>query len=124
MKNWQKTTERSRRRRMRVRRTLRGTGERPRLTVFRSNRFIYAQVIDDETGRTLACSSSQTLLKAGVLKAKYPGNREAAKEVGADIAEKAKENGIARVRFDRGPYKYHGRVMALAEGAREGGLDF
>ena len=124
MKKWKKTSEKARRRRMRVRRTLRGTGDRPRLTVFRSNRFIYAQVIDDDTGCTLASSSSRTLSVAGSLKAKYPGNREAAKEVGTDIAAKAKENGIARVRFDRGPYKYHGRVMAVAEGAREGGLDF
>ena len=107
---------------MRTRRRVRGSAEQPRLSVFRSNRFIYAQIIDDETGRTLVQSSSRQLLSAGGLTAKYPGNRDAAKEVGLDVAAKAKESGVTRVCFDRGPYKYHGRVKALAEGAREGGL--
>jgi len=108
---------------MRVRSRVRGTPERPRLSVFRSNRFIYAQVIDDQSGQTLAASSSLDLVRGGKLSAKYPGNREAAKEVGLDVAAKAKENGVKRVSFDRGPYKYHGRVQALAEGVREGGLE-
>ena len=109
---------------MRTRTRVRGTAERPRLTVFRSNRFIYAQVIDDEAGRTLACSSSLDIARAGNLTAKYAGNRDAAKEVGLDVAAKAKESGVSVVCFDRGSYKYHGRVQALAEGAREGGLSF
>jgi len=109
---------------MRVRGRIRGTAEQPRLSVFRSNRFIYAQIIDDESGRTLASSSSRDIVRAGGLTAKYPGNRDAAKEVGIDLAARAKENGVTRVRFDRGPFKYHGRVRALAEGAREGGLVF
>lgn len=124
MKNWKKVKERRRRRAMRVRSSVRGTPDRPRLSVFRSNRYLYVQIIDDVAGRTLASSSSMTLARAGTLGAKHPANRDAAKEVGADIAAKAKEKGISQVRFDRGPYKYHGRVLALAEAAREGGLVF
>lgn len=90
---------------------------RPRLTVYRSLNHIYAQIIDDEAGRTLAASSTLAL--------KVNGNKtEAAKQVGADIAKKAAEKGIKQVVFDRGPYKYHGRVKALAEAAREAGLEF
>jgi large subunit ribosomal protein L18 len=124
MKTWKRVQLRARRRAMRTRRRVRGSAERPRLSVFRSNRFIYAQIIDDESGRTLAESSSRQLLTSGSLGAKYPGNRDAAKEVGLDVAAKAKESGVSQVCFDRGPYKFHGRVKALAEGAREGGLAF
>jgi large subunit ribosomal protein L18 len=92
--------------------------------VFRSNRYLYAQIIDDSTGQTLAASSSLKLVQTGALAASYPANREAAKEVGLDIAAQAKEKGVEIVCFDRGSYKYHGRVLALAEGAREGGLKF
>ena len=124
MKTWKRIQKRTGRRALRTRGRVRGTAERPRLTVFRSNRFIYAQVIDDEAGRTLACSSSLDIARAGNLTAKYAGNRDAAKEVGLDVAAKAKESGVSVVCFDRGSYKYHGRVQALAEGAREGGLSF
>jgi large subunit ribosomal protein L18 len=109
---------------MRVRKRVRGEPERPRLSVFRSNRFIYAQIIDDAGGRTLFSSSSLLMRRKGELEAKSPGNREAAREVGLELARRAKEHGVERVRFDRGPYKYHGRVRALADGAREGGLEF
>ena len=124
MKTWKRVQKRTSRRSMRVRRRVRGTPDKPRLSVFRSNRFIYAQIIDDESGRTLVQASSWGLVRDGKLTAKYPGNREAAKEVGMAVAAAAKENGVTSVCFDRGPYKYHGRVAALAEGAREGGLEF
>ena len=90
----------------------------PRLNVFRSNTQIYAQIINDETGTTLASSSSVQL------KIKNGGNIEGAKLVGADIAKKAKEANISKVVFDRGGYQYHGRVEALANAARENGLEF
>ena len=106
-------------RHVRVRAKISGTPERPRLNVFRSNANIYAQIIDDVNGVTLV--SASTLEKdfegAG-------GNAEAAKKVGLMIAERAKDKGITEVVFDRGGYVYHGRVAALAEGAREGGLEF
>ena len=102
----------------RVRRKISGTPEVPRLNVFRSDKHIYAQIIDDTTGRTLAASSSV------VLKLENGGNVEAAKKVGADIAEKCKALNIESVRFDRGGYVYHGRVQALADAAREAGLKF
>ena len=124
MKTWKRVQKRTGRRSMRVRRRVRGTPDQPRLSVFRSNKFIYAQIIDDESGRTIAQASSRELTREGKLSAKYPGNRDAAKEVGMVVAAVAKENGVTRVCFDRGPYKYHGRVAALAEGAREGGLEF
>jgi len=124
MKTWKRVQKRTSRRASRVRSRVRGTADRPRLSVFRSNRFIYAQIIDDESGRTIAQCSSLDLTRAGGLTAKYPGNREAAKEVGMAVATVAKENGVTSVCFDRGAYKYHGRVAALAEGAREGGLEF
>ncbi len=104
----------------RMRTTLIGTQERPRLCVFRSLNHIYAQLIDDNEGKTLAAASTVELkdkIEAG-------GNVEAAKQVGILIAEKAKEQGITRVVFDRSGYKYHGRVAALADAARENGLDF
>ena len=105
--------------RRRIRKSLTGTAERPRLSVYRSNKEIYAQIIDDVTGKTLSAASSRD---KGF---KVSGNKEeVAKEVGKAIAEKAKEAGIEAVSFDRGGYLYHGRVKQLAEGAREGGLKF
>ncbi|MCC4212496.1 50S ribosomal protein L18 [Leeuwenhoekiella parthenopeia] len=105
--------------RRRIRKSLAGTAERPRLSVYRSNKEIYAQIIDDTTGKTLSAASSRDKgFKANGNKA------EVAKEVGKAIAEKAKEAGIEAVAFDRGGYLYHGRVKQLAEGAREGGLKF
>lgn len=102
----------------RVRNKVNGTSETPRLNVFRSNAQIFAQIIDDEKGVTLVSSSSLEL------KIKDGGNQEGARKVGEDIAAKAKKAGITRVVFDRGGYQYHGRVQALAEAARENGLEF
>ena len=107
---------------VRIRRKLRGTTERPRLTVFRSTAHIYAQVIDDTKGVTLVAASSTEKADGG--KKATGGNVAAAKEIGKRVAERAKENGIDKVVFDRGGYIYHGRVKALAEAAREGGLAF
>src|SRR5579863_9562900 len=102
----------------RIREKLSGTTERPRLNVFRSLNHLYAQVIDDQKGETLVSASSLALkLKSG-------GNIAAAKEIGKAVAERAAEKGIKRVVFDRGGYLYHGRVKALANAAREAGLDF
>ncbi len=107
------------RRHTRVRAKISGTPERPRLNVFRSETNIYAQVIDDVSGKTLVSASSLDKAFEG------PGsNCEAAKKVGLMVAERAKAAGITTVVFDRGGYVYHGRVAALAEGAREGGLEF
>ena len=103
----------------RVRAKLSGTPERPRLNVFRSEKNIYAQVIDDVNGVTLASASSLDKAIEG-----YGGNIAAATAVGKLVAERAKAKGIETVVFDRGGYLYHGRVKALAEGAREGGLKF
>ncbi len=100
----------------RLRQRLSGAGERPRLNVFRSARFTYAQVIDDEKGHTLAAASSRELPK-GV-------KTDAARAVGKLVAERAKAKGVTSVVFDRGGYQYHGRVKALADGAREEGLKF
>ena len=102
----------------RVRNKVSGTSECPRLNVFRSNSHIFAQIINDEKGTTLVSSSSVEL------KIKNGGNVEGAKLVGKDIAEKAKKSGITKVVFDRGGYQYHGRVEALADAARENGLEF
>jgi len=105
---------------LRIRKRLRGAPERPRLSVFRSLKHIYAQIIDDRTGRTLAAASSaekDSPIRSG-------GNVAGAKEVGKLIAERAKAAGVSSVVFDRGGYLYHGRVKALAEAAREGGLKF
>ena len=109
-------------RHLRIRTRVIGTAERPRLAVFRSLNHIYAQVIDDTSGRTLAAVDSRApdfrqKVKAG-------GNVAAAKIVGELLAQRAKAHGITQVVFDRGGYQYHGRVKALAEGAREGGLVF
>jgi large subunit ribosomal protein L18 len=106
-------------RRARIRRKVSGTQQRPRLTVFRSANHIYAQVIDDDAGCTLASASSRGLEIEG-----HAGNRKAAVEVGKAIAGKAKEAGVSAVVFDRNGYKYHGRIKALADAAREGGLSF
>jgi large subunit ribosomal protein L18 len=108
------------RRRARVSGLVRGSAERPRLSVFRSVKHIYAQIVDDETGRTLvAANSDQTEVAL-----KHGGNKAAAAAVGKTIAGKAVAAGIKQVAFDRGGYRYHGRVKALADAAREGGLKF
>lgn len=107
------------RRHKRVRGAVSGTAERPRLNVFRSAKNIYAQVIDDVNGVTIA--SASTIEKDF---AQYGGNKDAAKAVGLKVAERAMEKGVTVVVFDRGGYLYHGRVKELAEGAREGGLQF
>ena len=106
--------------RKRLRAKVKGTSEMPRLAVFRSNQQIYAQVIDDRKGHTLAsCSSRHKDLNLQAL-----SRIEQSREVGKKLAEMAKANGVEQVVFDRGGYRYHGRVKALAEGAREGGLKF
>jgi large subunit ribosomal protein L18 len=102
----------------RIRRKLAGTGARPRLNVYRSLNHVYAQVIDDQKGETLVATSTLAL------KLKTGGNVAAAREVGKAIAERAVEKGIKKVVFDRGGFLYHGRVKALAEAAREAGLEF
>ena len=102
---------------LRIRNRFNGTAERPRLAVFRSTQHIYAQIIDDTVGKTLVAAST--------LEVKVDGTKtDAAKAVGAAVAKKALENGIEKVVFDRGGNLYHGRIQALAEGAREAGLDF
>ena len=103
----------------RVRAKISGTASRPRLAVYRSNKNIYAQIIDDETGVTLVSASTLDEGFEGI-----GSNTEAAKKVGAAVAERAIQKGISEVVFDRGGYIYHGRVQELAEGAREGGLKF
>jgi large subunit ribosomal protein L18 len=102
----------------RIRQKVNGTAERPRLNVYRSLNHIYAQVIDDTKGLTIASASTVTT------KLKTGGNLEAAKEIGKVVAERAKEKGVSKVVFDRGGYLYHGRIKALADAAREAGLDF
>jgi large subunit ribosomal protein L18 len=107
------------RRHRRVRGKVRGTAERPRLAIFRSNRGIFAQLVDDDAGKTIAASSWVGLPQS------FKGDKtEQATEVGKRLAEAGKKAGVERVVFDRGGYLYHGRVKALAEGAREGGLSF
>src|SRR5512140_3097847 len=105
--------------RERIRRAVAGTSERPRLAIFKSQKYIYAQVIDDAAGKTLASASSRDK-DSGARGA----NAAAAKAVGALIAKRAKDKGISRVVFDRGGYQYHGNVKALADAARENGLEF
>lgn len=110
------------RRHLRVRKTVAGTAERPRLAVFRSLNHIYAQIIDDNAGHTLISASD---LEAGIRSARDGKKKsEVATLVGQAVARKAKEKGIAAVVFDRGGFRYHGRVKALAEAARKGGLAF
>ena len=104
-------------RRQRVRSRITGSAERPRLSVFKANRHIYAQVIDDNLGKTLAAASSKEVKSKGK-------KADLAKEVGKLVASKALLKNIKSVKFDRGGFAYHGRVKALAEGAREGGLEF
>jgi large subunit ribosomal protein L18 len=114
-----KTKEQGRlRRHRRVRKKISGTADRPRLAVYRSNMRIYAQLIDDESGRTLASASSLDKDVAGTKRAEH------AALVGRLVAERAKEAGVGRVVFDRGGYLYHGRVKSLADAARENGLEF
>jgi large subunit ribosomal protein L18 len=105
-------------RRRRVRAKIRGSSERPRVSVFRSNRGIFAQLIDDDTARTLAAVSWTEADLKGLPRL------DQARRAGATLAERAKAAGVERAVFDRGGYKYHGRVKALAEGAREAGLEF
>ena len=120
-----RTSERVRlrlRRHRRVRKKVHGTAERPRVVVFRSSRHIYAQVIDDTAGHTLVSAGT---LDGAVRERLGEGDKKAAaRVVGQVLAERARAKGIERVVFDRGGYLYHGRVRALAEGAREGGLEF
>ena len=104
---------------LRIRKTISGTAERPRLCVFRSNKEIYAQLVDDLSGKTLLAASSRDKGVAG-----EGSKTEVAKLVGKALAEKATKSGVEAVVFDRGGYLYHGRVKQLAEGAREGGLKF
>jgi large subunit ribosomal protein L18 len=110
------TVQLRRRRHRRVRKRVVGTPERPRLAVFRSNRHVYAQVIDDTAGRTLAAAST-------LKDAEGDDPKTRAKAVGRALAGRAKDAGVTRVAFDRGGFMYHGRIEAVAEGAREGGLD-
>ena len=110
-------------RQARVRKKVTGTPERPRLSVFRSLKHIYAQVIDDTTGRTIAAASSQETLKSNADAS--PGTKtDVSAAVGKALADRALAAGVTRVVFDRGGCKYHGRVKALADGSREGGLQF
>ena len=107
------------RRHVRVRKSVQGTAERPRLAVFRSNKHISAQVIDDTTGRTLASASSlEADLRTG------GGNVDGAKKVGELVASRAKDAGVSQVVFDRGGFRYHGRIASLADAARTSGLEF
>jgi large subunit ribosomal protein L18 len=129
VKKTKQKRERRHRAHLRVRSRVRGTEARPRLSVYKSLRFIYAQVIDDSRGATLAQASSAEAEVKGRLAAAEPAgksakDRAAAKAVGELVAERAKAAGVERVVFDRGGYVYHGRVQAVAEGAREKGLQF
>jgi large subunit ribosomal protein L18 len=110
------------RRKRHVRRRVRGTSERPRLCVFRSHKHIYAQLIDDIAGRTVASASTKDKDLAGQVKS--GGNKDAATLVGKALGERGLAAGVSTVAFDRGSYKYHGRVAALADSAREAGLKF
>ncbi|HKT49804.1 MAG TPA: 50S ribosomal protein L18 [Candidatus Angelobacter sp.] len=105
----------------RIRQRMSGSGERPRLNIYRSLNHIYAQVIDDTTGKTIASASTVQGKKGSK---KTGGNVASAKEIGKTIAQRAQEKGVKRVVFDRGGYLYHGRIKALADAAREAGLEF
>lgn len=122
MKQQQIVNKQRWRRANRVRKKLRGDAECPRLSVRRSNKHLYCQLIDDEAGKTIASASTRDKTLAGQIQ--YGGNCDAAKIVGSAIAERAKAAGIKRARFDRACYKFHGRVAELANAAREGGLEF
>ncbi|MDL2314512.1 50S ribosomal protein L18 [Desulfovibrio sp. OttesenSCG-928-C14] len=108
-------------RKIRIRKKISGTAERPRLVVFRSNLHIYAQIVDDAAGRTLVAASTLSLQKGS---AQVRANKDGAAEVGKEVARLAKEKNIQRVVFDRNGYIYHGRIKAVADGAREAGLEF
>ena len=110
------------RRRHRVRRFIRGTAERPRLSVFRAHKHIFAQVIDDASGRTLASASTMDKQLRDTLG--FGGNTDAAAAIGRTVAERAQAAGVKKVCFDRGEFRYHGRMAALANAAREAGLEF
>ena len=120
MSSTQKTHQLRERRHRRVRKKVRGTAERPRLAVFRSNNHITAQVIDDIAGTTIAAASTtEKDLRSGTT-----ANKDAAKKIGGLIADRAKAAGVSKVVFDRGGFAYHGRIAAVADGARENGLEF
>lgn len=123
---YKKSLSPRKRRHLRVRARISGTAERPRLNVFRSNQHIYAQVIDDKAGHTIAAASTLEPAIREKFSAEDNGHRriDEATVVGRIVAERAKEQGISTVVFDRGGYKFHGRVKAVAEAAREAGLDF
>jgi len=118
-----KSQKRERRHR-RIRAKVLGTSERPRLSIFRSGKYIYTQIINDETGKTLVSASDISTKKEKGSNAKTAGKIESSKSVGLEVAKKAKEMKISKVVFDRGGYLYAGRVKAAADGAREGGLNF
>jgi large subunit ribosomal protein L18 len=122
MDHFKKLGRLRKRRSFRVRKRIHGTTERPRLSVARSHKHISVQLIDDESGKTLAAASSLDKKLSG--KVKSGGNKTAAEAVGKAIAERAIAAGVKAVAFDRGPYRYHGRVAALANAAREAGLSF
>lgn len=123
MKVLKRIANQAKRRRFRVRnRVVRDSHGRPRLSVFRSNRHIYAQIIDDAAGKTLVSASSVETEVAGP--GNFAGNKDAAEKVGRLIGERASKAGITQVVFDRGGYRYHGRVASLADAARSAGLDF
>lgn len=123
MKAIKKLAKRQQRRQFRVRNQVqRAANGRPRLSVFRSNKHIYAQIIDDQQGVTLVSASTAEKALGGA--GSYGGNRDCAAKIGKALAERALEKGIKEVVFDRGGYQYHGRVQALADAAREGGLSF
>ena len=110
------------RRRYRVRKPIKGTAERPRLSVFRTHKHIYVQIIDDVSGKTLASASTVDQHLRGSVG--FGGNKQAAEAIGKAVAERAKAAGVSQVCFDRGSFKYHGRVAALADAARAAGLEF
>ena len=122
-KKTQQKRARRERAHLRLRARITGTSERPRLSVFKSSRYIYAQIIDDSTGTTLVAASS---LESGLRDrlSDGTGNKAAAKVVGEAVAERAKEKGVAKVVFDRGGYVYHGKIKELADAARSRGLEF
>lgn len=117
-----KTGKQRQRRQFRVRKRLSGTAERPRLSIRRSQKHVYCQLIDDVSGKTLASASTRDKELRGEVKS--GGNKDAAAAVGKAVAAKATAAGVKAICFDRGPYKYHGRVAALAEAVRESGIAF
>ena len=122
MKHQKSLTVQRRRRKNRVRKRLRGSADQPRLSVHRTNKHLYCQLIDDDCGKTVASASTRDKDLAGQIN--NGGNCDAAKIIGQAIAEKAKAAGVSRIKFDRGSFKYHGRIAELANAAREAGLEF